>query len=185
MAEAAIPTLVLIAVGARPGPPLAERTGPLAVPLGGHRVPLRDPRRPVRARLAHPNDWSTRSRTWASACLMFLAGYELDLQPGQGPAAAPGLGRAGLISLALALGLAFALVRSGLAVDTVVVGLALTTTALGTLMPVLRDAGVLATRFGLLSWPSAWSASSARSWRWPSSSRHTTRPHRCACWPSS
>ena len=39
---------------------------------------------------------------------------------------------------------------SGLARDTLVVGLALTTTALGTLVPMLRDAGVMDTRFGAL-----------------------------------
>jgi Kef-type K+ transport system membrane component KefB len=40
------------------------------------------------------------------------------------------------------------LVSTGLARDTVVVGLALTTTALGTLVPMLRDARVMDTRFG-------------------------------------
>jgi Kef-type K+ transport system membrane component KefB len=42
----------------------------------------------------------------------------------------------------------FALVSSGLAIDTLIVGLALTTTALGALLPVLSDAGVLSTEFG-------------------------------------
>ena len=50
-----------------------------------------------------------------------------------------------MLSLGIALGLSFALVSTGLAVDTVVVSLALTTTALGTLLPMLRDAGITET----------------------------------------
>ncbi len=53
-----------------------------------------------------------------------------------------------LLSLALGLAFAFALVSTGLALDTLIVGLSLTTTALGTLLPVLGDAGVLKTEFG-------------------------------------
>ena len=86
--------------------------------------------------LAHPNDVVNSLSDLGIGMLMFLAGYELDLARVRGRP----LGRAATgwaISLALALGLAFALVRNGLAVDTVVIGLALTTTALGTLMPVL------------------------------------------------
>ena len=56
-------------------------------------------------------------------------------------AKAPGVGAIGLAA-------AFALVSAGLARDTVVVGLALTTTAMGTLAPILRDAGVNDTKFG-------------------------------------
>jgi hypothetical protein len=37
---------------------------------------------------------------------------------------------------------------SGLALDTLVIGLALTTTALGTLVPMLRDAWLIDSRFG-------------------------------------
>jgi Kef-type K+ transport system membrane component KefB len=79
--------------------------------------------------------------------LIFLAGYELDAQRIRGaPIRLVTLGW--VISLVIGLGAAFALVYSGLARDTLVVGLALTTTPLGTLMPMLRDAGVLPTRFG-------------------------------------
>ena len=79
--------------------------------------------------------------------LIFLAGYELDLEKIRGRPlrlATSGWG----VSLVIGLGAAFALVSAGLARDTVVVGLALTTTALGTLVPMLRDAGVMDTRFG-------------------------------------
>jgi Kef-type K+ transport system membrane component KefB len=79
--------------------------------------------------------------------LIFLAGYELDLNRIRGKPlelAATGWG----ISLVIGMATAFALVSAGLARDTVVVGLALTTTALGTLVPILNDAGVMPTRFG-------------------------------------
>jgi len=81
--------------------------------------------------------------------LIFLAGYELDLRKIRGgPLRLATAGWA--ISLLIALVVAFALVSSGLVRNTVVVGLALTTTALGTLIPILRDARVLDSRFGSL-----------------------------------
>jgi Kef-type K+ transport system membrane component KefB len=79
--------------------------------------------------------------------LMFLAGTELDLSKMRDGH----MGRAAaswLTSLVVALGVGAALHATGLVLDTVVVGLCLTTTALGTLLPVLRDDGVLKTSFG-------------------------------------
>ena len=146
---AAIPTLVLIAVGAVLAPLVAERTGPLRVPSVVLEILYGIIVGPAVLGWGHPNDVINSLSDLGIGMLMFLAGYELDLARVKGrPLRLASVGWA--ISLALALGLAFALVRSGLAVDTVVVGLALTTTALGTLMPVLRDAGVLGTRFGPL-----------------------------------
>jgi Kef-type K+ transport system membrane component KefB len=81
------------------------------------------------------------------AFLMFLAGFEIDLQRINGkPLVRATVGW--LVSLGLAFALAFAMVHEGFALDTLVIGLALTTTALGTLLPMLRDADVLTTRFG-------------------------------------
>ena len=79
--------------------------------------------------------------------LFLLAGYELEPQllrqrPGQ-------LAIAGwLISAVIALGVAAALTATDYIRDYVPVGLALTTTALGTLLPILRDNGMLSGRFG-------------------------------------
>jgi len=79
--------------------------------------------------------------------LFLLAGYELDPhllreRPGQ-------LAMAGwTISAVIALGVAGALYSTGYIRDYVPVGLALTTTALGTLLPILRDNGMLGGRFG-------------------------------------
>ena len=48
-----------------------------------------------------------------------------------------------LLSLAIAFGLAVFLVSTGFALNSLVIGLVLTTTALGTLLPMLRDADIL------------------------------------------
>ncbi len=53
-----------------------------------------------------------------------------------------------LATLAIALGIGAILQGTGLVIDEVIVGLCLTTTALGTLLPILRDSGVLKTSFG-------------------------------------
>ena len=80
------------------------------------------------------------------AFLMFLAGYEIDFARIKGRPLR--LSVSGwLISLVLGVGAGF------LFADTeeagLVVGLALTTTALGTILPILRDSGQAATPFGV------------------------------------
>jgi len=52
------------------------------------------------------------------------------------------------VSLVFALSVGLVLRSTGLVLDSVVVALCLTTTALGTLLPILRDAGVLQTKLG-------------------------------------
>ncbi|MFM9378838.1 cation:proton antiporter [Gordonia sp. VNK21] len=78
------------------------------------------------------------------ALLFFMAGSEIQLSSLQGRTGRRAWG--GWL-LSLALGLAVGLiVAPGL--DTVIIGIALCSTALGTLLPVLRDAGVLDRPFG-------------------------------------
>src|SRR5215469_13300695 len=79
--------------------------------------------------------------------LFLLAGYELEphlLREEAGKLAIVGW----LISAAIAVGVAAALFEAGYIRDYVPVGLALTTTALGTLLPILRDNGMLGGQFG-------------------------------------
>ncbi len=81
--------------------------------------------------------------------LFFLAGMELERRAvtGQsGRLAAIGW----LISLAVAAALAILLTATGRVHDTLGVAIALTSTAMGTLLPVIRDRGELNTRFGTL-----------------------------------
>jgi Kef-type K+ transport system membrane component KefB len=79
--------------------------------------------------------------------LFLLAGYELDpalLRQRPGELALLGW----LISAVLAVGVAAGLTAAGYINDYVPVGLALTTTALGTLLPILRDNDMLGGQFG-------------------------------------
>ena len=140
-------TLVLIALAAVIAPILSELTGKVAIPEIVFQIALGMLLGPYVLNIAHIDDVVTGLSDLGLTYLIFLAGYELDLQRIRGKPLR--LATAGwLLSLLIGLGAAFALVSTGLARDTLVVGLALTTTALGTLVPMLRDAGVTETRFG-------------------------------------
>lgn len=81
------------------------------------------------------------------AFLFFLAGFEIDFQAIRGrPLALSALGWLGSLALCLVVG--YGLQGLGAIESGLIVGAALTTTALGTLMPILRDADELRTRFG-------------------------------------
>ena len=83
------------------------------------------------------------------AFLFFLAGFEIDPSRLRGPplrmASVSWVG-----SLAVALAVGAVLATSGVVLDSVIVGLALATTALGMLLPILRDQGEMTTDFGNL-----------------------------------
>jgi Kef-type K+ transport system membrane component KefB len=147
MTEAALPTLVLVAVAAVVAPILAELSRGLRVPSVVIELLLGILMGPFVLNIAHPNGVITALSDMGLTFLMFMAGFELDLKRIKGSPL--NLGVLGwFVSLGIALAFAFALVSSGLALDTLVVGLALTTTALGTLLPILGDAGVLTSPFG-------------------------------------
>ncbi|MDO4289702.1 MAG: cation:proton antiporter [Eggerthellaceae bacterium] len=82
------------------------------------------------------------------AMLFLLAGYEIN------PSTITGReGKRGLATWAVSLGLAFAAVHlftgiSARGLDGIAVTIALTTTAIGALMPILKDRGLLDTRLG-------------------------------------
>ena len=79
------------------------------------------------------------------ALLIFMAGYELDFDRMRGRP----LRQAGLAwTCSLAIGLGIGLGAFGLDPGALILGLALTTTALGTVLPILRDAGRLGGAFG-------------------------------------
>lgn len=79
--------------------------------------------------------------------LFFFAGYEIDFERIRG--APLKLALAGwVLSLALAFSLGGALAAAGVVLSLVYTGAAMSTTALGTLIPILGDAGVLRTRTG-------------------------------------
>ena len=79
--------------------------------------------------------------------LFFLAGMDLEFSKLRG--APLRLGLIGWVSsVLLALALTYSLRAAGLVSDPVLVAVALSTTAIGTLLPILREAGELETDFG-------------------------------------
>jgi Kef-type K+ transport system membrane component KefB len=79
--------------------------------------------------------------------LFFFAGYEIDFERIRGrPLELGALGW--LLSIALAYGIGGALAAAGVVVSFLYTGSAMATTAIGTLIPILRDGGELKTRFG-------------------------------------
>ncbi len=148
MASTEIPTLVVIAVVAVAAPIISELLRRyVAVPEVVIQIVLGIIVGPFVLGLVHSNDIVNALSDLGLTFLMFLAGAELDLSIMK-------QGRAGLavtswfVSLAIALGIGAALHASGLVIDSVVPALCLTTTALGTLLPMLRDSGVLRSAVG-------------------------------------
>ncbi|NUR82827.1 MAG: cation:proton antiporter [Nonomuraea sp.] len=79
------------------------------------------------------------------AVLMFMAGYEIEFDRIRGrPIRLATIGW--LVSLVL--GMAFGMVIAGFTLKAQLVGLVVTTTALGTILPMVRDAGALGSPFG-------------------------------------
>jgi Kef-type K+ transport system membrane component KefB len=140
-------TLVLIGLVAVASPVLSELTGKLAVPDVVIEIMLGILIGPAVLAIAHPDSVVSAFADMGLSYLMFLAGFELDLARIRGRSldlAALGW----VMSLGIALLVALVLVTIGTVLDAVVVGLALTTTALGTLLPILRDAGLVDGPFG-------------------------------------
>jgi Kef-type K+ transport system membrane component KefB len=89
----------------------------------------------------------TTLSTFGLAFLFFLAGLEIDFDRVRGrPLELAALGW--LASAAVGFGCAAILHAEGRVISTLVVGLCLVTTSLGTLVPILKDRGLLETHFG-------------------------------------
>lgn len=97
--------------------------------------------------LVQPDDFIAFFANLGLGMLFFFAGYEIDFARIKGmPLELALLGWA--ISLALAYGIGGLLALAGVVVSLVYTGSALVTTAMGTLIPIMGDAGVLKERFG-------------------------------------
>lgn len=87
----------------------------------------------------------------AGLCLLFLlAGIEIDFTRIRGRPLQLAVG-GWIFSFALGIGAALLLHLLGLVGAPLLVALALTTTAIGALLPILRDAGELSRKFGILT----------------------------------
>jgi Kef-type K+ transport system membrane component KefB len=97
--------------------------------------------------IAHSDDFIEFFANLGLGMLFFFAGYEIDFQRIRGKPMK--LGAAGwLLSVILAYGLGGILAAAGIVVSFLYTGSAMATTAIGTLIPILRDNGELKTRFG-------------------------------------
>jgi Kef-type K+ transport system membrane component KefB len=97
--------------------------------------------------LAHSDEFIEFFANLGLGMLFFFAGYEIDFERIKGlPMKLGGLGW--LLSIALAYGIGGALAAAGVVVSFLYTGSAMATTAIGTLIPILRDNGELKTRFG-------------------------------------
>ncbi len=97
--------------------------------------------------LAATDDFIESLSTFGLAFLFFLAGMEIDFERIRGNPVRFGV-LGWLTSVGIGAVAAIVLHLAGVIDATVLVALALTTTALGTLMPILRDTGILDQRFG-------------------------------------
>ena len=97
--------------------------------------------------LAHTDDFIDFFSNLGLGMLFFFAGYEIDFERIKGtPLKLGALGW--LLSIALAYGIGGALAAAGVVISFLYTGSAMATTAIGTLIPILRDSGELKTRFG-------------------------------------
>jgi Kef-type K+ transport system membrane component KefB len=97
--------------------------------------------------LAEPDEFIEFFSNLGLGMLFFFAGYEIEFDRIRGRPLA--LGATGwLLSIALAYGIGGLLAAAGVVLSLLYTGSAMATTAIGTLIPVLRDAGELRTRFG-------------------------------------
>ncbi len=97
--------------------------------------------------LAHSDEFIEFFSNLGLGMLFYFAGYEIDFERIKGkPMKLGALGWA--ISVALAYGIGGALAAAGIVVSFLYTGSAMATTAIGTLIPILRDNNELKSRFG-------------------------------------
>lgn len=133
---AAIAAVIVVALPRRYAPPVVVVELMLGIVVG-----------PEVLDIAESDDFIDFFSNLGLGMLFFFAGYEIDFERIR--ARPLKLGTAGwALSLALAYGIGGALAAAGVVVSYLYTGSALATTAIGTLIPILRDGGELRTRFG-------------------------------------
>ncbi|WP_399887183.1 cation:proton antiporter [Streptomyces sp. BBFR51] len=140
-------TLVLIMAAAVLAPLLVHATGRrIRIPLVIFEIGLGILIGPDVLGWAHPDDVVDTLADLGLSMLIFLAGYEIDFAAVRGDTLRRSLW-SWLVSLAAGIALALAISR-GDVFEAFVIGTALTSTALGTVLPMLRDSGEQRGRFG-------------------------------------
>ncbi|MFD6053144.1 cation:proton antiporter [Agromyces sp. NPDC060279] len=145
--DVSIGTLVLFPAVAVAAPLLVRAVGKLvAIPLVVFEIVLGLVLGPSLLGWIRPDDFTGMLADFGLAMLFFLAGNEIDLRTIRGrPLSRAAIGW--VVSLCAGVGIAALLAPTLPA--AAFIGIALTSTALGTIMPVLRDAGELRTPFGI------------------------------------
>ncbi len=128
---------ILVAVVPKPwAPPVVVLELMLGIIIGPHVL-----------HIAHVDDFTEFFSDLGLGMLFFFAGYEIDFQRIKGrPMQLGGLGW--ILSVGLAFGIGGVLAGAGVIISYLYAGAAMSTTAIGTLIPILRDNGELKTRFG-------------------------------------
>jgi Kef-type K+ transport system membrane component KefB len=133
---AAIAAIVVAIVPTKFAPPVVVLELLLGIVVGPHVLGL-----------AHKDDFIDFFSNLGLGMLFFFAGYEIDFERIRGrPLELGAIGWA--LSVLLAFGIGGALAAAGVVVSFLYTGAAIATTAIGTLIPILRDDGELKTRFG-------------------------------------
>lgn len=145
--EVAHADILVVATIAALAPLLADLSRRLKVPIVVAEIALGIVVGPQVLELATTDQFIESLSTFGLAFLFFLAGMEIDFERIRGAPVRHGVG-GWAISVLAASAVAAILHLAGVIHATVLVALALTTTALGTLMPILRDSGILDQRFG-------------------------------------
>jgi Kef-type K+ transport system membrane component KefB len=136
VAAASVAALTAALLPARIAPPVVVLEVVLGILIG-----------PDVLSLAEDDDFIEFFSNLGLGMLFFFAGYEIDFDRIKGRPLL--LGAAGwLLSLALAYSIGGILAAAGVVLSLLFTGSALATTAIGTLIPILRDAGELKGRFG-------------------------------------
>jgi Kef-type K+ transport system membrane component KefB len=133
---AAIAAVTVAAVPKRFAPPVVVRELVRGIVIG-----------PEVFDLAHSDDFVEFFSNLGLGMLFFFAGYEIDFERIKGKPMRLG-GYGWLLSILLAYGIGGLLAAAGVVVSFLYTGSAMATTAIGTLIPILRDNGELKTRFG-------------------------------------
>jgi Kef-type K+ transport system membrane component KefB len=133
---AAIAAVIVAIVPNKFAPPVVVLELLLGIVIGPHVL-----------KLAHTDDFIEFFSNLGLGMLFFFAGYEIDFERIKGKPMS--LGALGWVfSIAIAYGIGGLLAAAGIVVSFLYTGSAMATTAIGTLIPILRDNGELKTRFG-------------------------------------
>lgn len=133
---AAIAAITVALLPRRMAPPVVVLELVLGIVIGPHVL-----------QLAHIDDFVEFFSNLGLGMLFYFAGYEIDFQRIKGRPLELGAW-AWVISVGLAFGIGGVLAGLGIIVSFLYTGAAMATTAIGTLIPILRDEGELHTGFG-------------------------------------